>query len=129
MKAILADIFVRFFYDMPENSESTMPLWLSRLLSDMEQPSNFIGGMDRMVALSRKSREHLARSMKKYCGATITEYINELRINYASNLLINTNTPILDICFDCGFQGVGYFYKVFKDKYSISPGEFRKIYK
>lgn len=126
MRAILADIFVRFFYNIPNTSKHSAPLWLSQLLSNMEQPDNFIAGTERMVLLSKKSREHLTRSLKKYYDVTLTEYINDLRLNYASNLLLNTNTPVLEICFSCGFQSVSYFYKVFKKKYQISPNEFRK---
>lgn len=129
MRAILADIFVRFFYNIPNLTEYASPLWLTRLLNDMNYPENFSLGIERMVSLSQKSREHLSRSLKKYYGITPTEYINDLRINYASNLLLNTNTPILQICFSCGFDSVSYFYKVFKAKYHMSPSEFKKIHK
>ena len=82
-----------------------------------------------MIMLSQKSREHLARSLKQYFDVTPSEYINELRLNYASNLLIHTNTPVLKICYDSGFQSPSYFYKVFNKKYEMSPNEFRKQYK
>jgi len=59
---------------------------------------------------------------------TPSEYINSLRVNYASNLLINTNTPVIDICYTCGFQNLSYFYRVFKRTYNLSPGDFRKQY-
>ena len=127
-RAILADIFVRFFSNLPNNSQQAIPLWLSQLLSDMELHENFTIGLEQMILLSTKSREHIARSMKKYCNITISEYINDLRLNHASNLLLNTNTPILEICFESGFQSTSYFYKVFKKKYKISPTEFRKLY-
>ena len=125
MRAILADIFVRFFYNMPNSKEQSAPVWLSQLLSEMEHPDNFSAGIERMISLSGRTREHLSRSLKKHYGVTLTEYINDLRINYASNLLLNTNTPILEICFACGFQSVSNFYKVFQGKYGVSPREFR----
>lgn len=126
MRAILADIFVRFFYNMPDSVENEIPTWLSKLMERMEQPENFVEGMERMIELSKKSREHLARSLKKYCGITLSEYINELRLNYASNLLLHTNTSVIEICFACGFQSVSYFYRIFKARYGVSPKEFRK---
>ena len=128
MRVILADIFVRFFYDIPNTTKNYTPSWLTKLMSEMEQPINFIAGMEQMISLSGKSREHLARTIKKHLGITTAEYINELRINYAVNLLIHTNTQILEICFASGFQSVSYFYKVFKNKYTVSPHEFRKQY-
>lgn len=128
MRALLADVFVRYFYRKTDNADSGIPMWLIQLMSDMEKPSNFIAGLDKMVALSGKSREHLSRNLKKYYGITPSSYINEMRINYASNLLINTNTPVLDICFECGFQSVSYFYKSFHAKYALSPHEFRNAH-
>lgn len=126
MRSILADIFVRYFLGNIDKVQDDKPLWLVQLLSDMENPKNFILGTERMTELCHKSREHLSRCLKQYLGITPSEYINELRINYASNLLLHTNTPILEICFMCGFQSLSYFYKVFKRKYGQSPKNFRK---
>jgi len=126
MRSILADIFVRYFSNSPGNTQDDKPLWLVKLLSDMENPENFILGTERMISLSNRSREHLSRCLKQHLGITPSKYINELRINYASNLLLHTNTPILEICFMCGFQSLSYFYKVFKRKYAQSPSEFRR---
>ena len=125
MRALLADVFVSFFSDTPTTDRERIPHWLSRLFSEMERPENFSSGMDRMIELSGKTREHLARSVKKYYGITLAEYINELRINYAASLLSRTSTPIVDICYTCGFQNLGYFYKVFKKLRSVTPNAFR----
>ena len=129
MRAILADIFVRFFSNIPNSEKQTVPLWLSQLLSEMEHPDNFIAGIDRMISLSGRTREHLSRSLKKHYGFSITEYINDLRVNYAANLLLNTNAPVLEIGVACGFQSISNFYKVFQAKYGISPKEFRNQYR
>ena len=128
MRVLLLDVFTRFFFDIPNAEAQSIPLWLSRLMMQMERPENFIQGNERMVELSGRSREHVARNLKKHCGVTVTEYINRLRINYASNLLINTNTPIITVCFECGFQSVSYFYRVFKQHRNVSPAEFRASY-
>ena len=126
MRAILADIFTRYFIQMQINEEERSPLWLERLMNDMELPENFKQGLERMTELSGKSREHLSRSLKKYKGISISEYINSLRINYASNLLINTNIPIINVCYDTGFGSLSYFYRVFNDHNGVSPKEFRE---
>lgn len=128
MRVLLLDVFARFFGDIPDTDRAEIPHWLSYLMAQMEHPENFVLGNERMVELSGKSREHVARNLKKYCGVTVTEYINRLRINYASNLLINTNTPIITVCFECGFQSMSYFYRVFKLYRNMSPAEFRDAY-
>lgn len=129
VKVILADIFTKHFYNMEKKNKDTIPHWLSHLTQAMEQPKNFLAGIDRMTEISHRSREHISRSLKKYLNLTPSQYINDLRINYASNLLISTDKPVIDICYDCGFQNLGYFYTVFKNKYNCSPKSFRKQYK
>lgn len=124
VKSLLADIFVRHFFFDFSVSNSDYPFWFANLLKEMEDPKNFVAGTKRMIELSKKSRDHLARTVRKYLNLSLTEYINNLRINYAANLLLNSNYSIIDICFLCGFQNLGYFYKVFKKNYDMSPAKF-----
>ncbi len=128
VRVILADIFARYFSKQPEENCDKMPLWLSEILETMKKPENFIAGAGRMTELCSRSREHLMRCMMKYCGFTVSEYINELRLNYAANMLLRTNSPILEICFSCGFQSSSYFYKAFNEKYRMSPSKFRTLF-
>lgn len=91
----------------------------------MKKPENFIRGSERMLELSGKTREHLSRSMKKYYN-TPTTYINELKLNYAINLMYSSNLSITDICFECGFSNISWFYKLFEREYGISPAKFKR---
>ncbi len=128
-RVILANVFPFFLSGKSEYGNSSVPAWLSSLTDKMKKPENFCDGIEKMVSLSGKSREHICRSFKKYYSITVTDYINDLKINYASNLLMNTNKPIIDICFECGFQSMSYFYRVFKQKQGETPSTFRQSYK
>jgi len=129
MRIILADTLSRAFSNIPEEAQPDEPIWLTHLLLEMQQPENFTAGSERMIELSKHSREHVARSLQKHRGITVSEFLNDLKINYASNLLIHTNSPILDICYTCGFQSSSNFYKTFSQKYTLTPMEFRSKYK
>lgn len=124
VKVILAEIFVRYFYSISPRHTRNAPPWFQQLLQEMEQAEHFTAGTQRMVELSGKSYEHLSRVMKKQLGLTPTAYVNDLRINYAANLLLNSNHSITDICYLCGFQNLGYFYKLFKREYGMAPAQF-----
>ena len=115
-RVILANVFPFFLSSKSEYGNSVVPAWLSSLTDKMKKPENFCEGIEKMVLISGKSREHICRSFKKYYSITVAQYLNDLKINYASNLIINTNKPIVDICFECGFQSMSYFYRVFKQK-------------
>ena len=127
-KIILSDLFLTYFSKKLEYEHDNKPQWLLQLLKEMEEKENFTLGINRMIELSGKSREHLSRYMKKYVGQSITEYVNSLRVNYAANLLINTNIPIIDICMISGFQNLSRFYEVFKARYGTTPLTFKKNY-
>ncbi len=129
IKSILASVFIQYFNKTSQISKDEVPLWFTVLLNAMNKPENFTVGISRMIELSEKSREHLSRVTKKYIGVSLTQYINNLRINYTANLILNSNMPIIDICYAGGFQNVGYFYKVFKQEFGMPPAQFAAEHK
>lgn len=87
---------------------------------------NFSEGINAMVRLSGKSYEHLSRSIKKYKNVTLSDFVNNIRLNHAANLLKYTNLSITDIAIECGYNNVSYFPTCFKKKYGLSPKTFRQ---
>jgi AraC-like DNA-binding protein/quercetin dioxygenase-like cupin family protein len=63
---------------------------------------------------------------KKITRKTFMETVIDYRINFATQLLIQTDKSISDICFDSGFNDVTHFYKIFKKKMLLSPLKYRK---
>ncbi|MGN0362819.1 MAG: helix-turn-helix domain-containing protein [Bilifractor sp.] len=53
------------------------------------------------------------------------QYLNEVRLEYAAELLHRTDEPITDICMDVGFGSQRTFNRVFMDHFHTSPREFR----
>ena len=127
-RLLLLKVFTRYFVPLveSENNESHAPLWLSKLNADMQKLENFSQGPQYMVEISGKCRAYLGRMIKQYYGKTIPDYINDLRLNYWANSLLTSDTPIIDICYECGFENVGWAYTLFKKKYGMSPMKYRK---
>ncbi len=125
MRVLLADIFTKYFMNVAEKP-SDIPLWLEMMYEKMKKTQNFIGGIEKMCEISGRTREHIARSMKKYYKITPLEYINELKLNYAANLLMSSNLSIAEICYECGFQNLSWFYSLFNEKYSMTPNKYKK---
>jgi len=69
------------------------------------------------------------RYFKQMTGRTFSRYVREIRVDYAQQLLINTNLASGEICFECGFGSVAYFNKCFKSICRKSPLEYRSAYK
>ncbi len=66
------------------------------------------------------------RYFKKETGYTFTNYLNKVRIDFSKKLLANTDLPIKEIGFECGYNSVPYFNKQFKKIVHISPFTYRK---
>lgn len=71
------------------------------------------------------SEYHFMRFFKKHIGMTCIQYINNYRLEKASLLLNSTSKPIMDISLEVGFDNLSYFNKLFKNKYNLTPKEFR----
>lgn len=72
------------------------------------------------------SEHRLSEIFKEELGLTPTEYISNKKIEYAKDKLANSNMRIIDIAFDLNFSAMSSFYKFFKKKTGMAPGEYRK---
>lgn len=68
---------------------------------------------------------YFSELFKKYTGATYTERLNELRINYAKKLL-SQGLSVSEACYACGFGSLSNFQHIFKKNVKISPSEYKK---
>jgi len=73
------------------------------------------------------SSKYLSRIYHQTYGVTLTEAVHKIRINYARNLLLNTNQSVSQIANACGFKDVSYFLKLFKRHVGSTALSFRKL--
>ena len=123
---VLKFFTLRFSRTLSENLSSSIPSWFDDLCSKMKMKNNFIKGLSRMQELAYCSPEHLCRSCQAYIDQSPTEFINELRINYASSQLIHSDDKIFAIAMNSGFANLSHFYHQFKKIHKISPAVYRK---
>lgn len=109
-----------------DNVSGQMPQWLRLLSLEMLKKENFTRGLPALYRLSGKSREHLGRVCRKYLNKAPSQLVNDIRLEHSAKLLTATNIPIVEISGECGFESLSYFYHRFKERYGLSPLEFRK---
>lgn len=73
------------------------------------------------------SKYHFVRKFKEYANYSPLEYFNRLKIQYASELLTNTNLTVTEISNKLQFSSPYHFSKQFKEVSKYSPTEFRKV--
>jgi len=74
------------------------------------------------------SETSFSRFMKKRTGKNFIEYLNDLRLGIASRLLVNTYKSIAEITYECGFNNLSNFNRIFKKRKGCTPKEFRENY-
>ncbi len=74
------------------------------------------------------SKATLNYSFKNVTTCSPMEYLLNIRINKAKELLTENKKTINEIANECGFSSPNYFGLIFKKKEGISPAAFRKIY-
>jgi len=72
------------------------------------------------------NRSYISRIFKESIGMTIKEYLLELRINHASDLLSMSTLPIETVALESGFTNPEMFSKLFKKERGKTPNEYRK---
>lgn len=65
------------------------------------------------------------RFIKKRTGKTFVEYLNDIRIGYASRQLIEKDRSISEIAYSCGFNSIANFNRIFKKSKGCTPTKYR----
>ena len=71
------------------------------------------------------SKYVLSRVFSKTFHCNFTTYVNGIRLNYATTMLDGTKESITNICYACGFESQRTFNRVFKERYRVTPREYR----
>lgn len=69
-----------------------------------------------------------SRFIKKRTGKTFIESLNQIRLGHASRMLIDTTQTVAEISYNCGFNNLSYFNRIFRKKNGCTPKEFRQNY-
>jgi AraC family transcriptional regulator len=71
---------------------------------------------------------HVSKSFRKFQNQTIAEYIQELRINYASRELLKPEVALSDVALASGFTDQSHMTRIFKRVTGMTPGAFRAAF-
>ncbi len=82
--------------------------------------------LDEVAQLACMTPNAFCKYFKKVTHKTFIEVVVEYRLNYATTQLIHTNKSVAQICFDCGFNDVAHFIRMFKSKMEVSPLQYKK---
>ena len=72
------------------------------------------------------SQVQLYRKLTALTNYSPNEFIRHMRLQRSSDLLVSKAGNVAEIAYQCGFNSLSYFSKVFKEKYGVTPSEMLK---
>lgn len=85
--------------------------------------------LETLADLANMSQSAFSRFFKLHTGRTLSDYIIDTRLGYATRMLLDTQDSIANISFNCGYNNLSNFNRIFKRKKGCSPSEFRNKYR
>ena len=85
--------------------------------------------LEELSSIANFSKYHFHRIFHGIVGETTNHYILRIRLEKAAtSLLYDPNKSVTEICYDCGFSSSSVFARAFKERYKLSPRDFRSKY-
>lgn len=93
-------------------------------LTEIEQ--NYANaGLNNVAKRCNVSAAYVSSKVKETTGKTFKEHLMEKRLTKAASLLKSTTLPVGDIIVMVGYENTSYFYRIFTEKYGMSPKSYR----
>ena len=131
---ICQGLLIRIFHLLSSQYDFSLSKQLRKQMNVIlfEEITDYINRHLNNISIARLSEEfhfqedYFNRLLKAQTGLTYTEYLQSLRLKRAENLLLNTGLTIDMIAREVGYQNKGYFYKIFTERYRLTPAQLRK---
>ncbi len=94
---------------------------ITTILEDHLEDSRF--GVSELAREIGMSRSNLLRKVTRLTGQSVSQFIREVRLMNAMNLLKEGSHNVSEVSFLVGFSSVSYFIKCFRERYGFPPGE------
>ena len=126
---------IRYMHDMirqycqlvQEHAQAKHPQTIQKLLILIDNDLCSDLSLNSLSSELNVNPSYLSHLFKKEMGKTLTEYVNETRINKALVYLNNTDLQVQAIAQKVGIYDLSYFTKLFRRQMGMSPTEYRKM--
>ena len=104
----------------PHSTESDFLKQVTEVIE--EQLSNDQFGVSELAREMSMSRSNLLRKVKKLAGLSVSQFIRQVRLEHAMDMLKQNSLTVSEISYQVGFNSTSYFIKCFREHYGYPPG-------
>ncbi len=113
------------FAERERGSHETGTALLTQILTYVNDHYQSDCSLDTIAEALRYEKTYLSKFFSRNVGITLAEYILQLRLARASNLLLNSSENIIDVGAASGFNSSRTFNRNFLEHYGVTPSEYR----
>ncbi len=118
-------LFNNFSFAEEKDQETSSHWVVYNLKNHIEEEFFKDINLKQLAALYSFNEKYLGRIFKNETGLTFHEYLNEIRLEKATEMLLNSDDSVISISKKCGFNNVTYFNRIFLKKFEKTPLEFK----
>lgn len=86
----------------------------------------YISGLDDIAHEIHITKQYMCQLFKKHTFVTVSDYLNNVRINNACEILRKNDINVTETALMCGYNSPMYFCRVFKNIVHMTPNEYKK---
>lgn len=114
------------FSHAERNPESRRVKKVKQYINDHYTEQLRLEDLARLVGMTPTS---FSRFFRLRTGKTLSDYVLDIRLGFAARMLVDSTKNISEICFECGFNNLSNFNRIFKSRRGVTPKEFRSMFK
>lgn len=108
-----------------EENKNTVKYVLEHIHTNYNEPLS----LSQLSAMANMSKGYFSKVFRSFTGKSPIDYILTFRLSKAASLLRETETKLITIALDTGFNNISYFVRTFQKHFECSPTDYRKKYK
>lgn len=111
------------------NTEKNLPNWLKEAKDFLHDNFDQTVILETVAQIAGVHPTHLSRVFREKFGCTVGEYVRCLRVEFASRQLLRSEKSLSEIASASGFADQSHFNKIFKNRFNLTPYEYRKTHR
>lgn len=110
--------------DPKSHNSRRIEMALNYMNANFESPI----GLADVAKVANMTEVAFSRFFKQRTGSNFIDNLTNIRLGHASRMLIETTQSISEVAYQCGFNNISNFNRIFKKKKKTTPKEFREEY-
>lgn len=124
-KTLLTEMIRKYCLLVKNHSLKAYSLLIQKVITRIDTDLTLDHSLKTYAELLSVHPSYLSSLFRKETGVTLTEYVNQKRVEHGVFLLNTTNMQVQAIAQQCGFSDINYFTRIFKKRIGKTPSEYK----